>query len=459
MTPLAHRPYHAFLSYDHDDKDYALAVHRWLTADAGFNVWLDVNNLQSGTPVLSELAEQMALCQNWLVLTSRNALGSQFVAMERNYALNYSVKCPGFKIINVRIDDCDVERAWPVMGTLNWIDAFGGNLSEAAARDLIDRLDGRTWSGRQEGLRDVYLSRGWRPADQPFADAMCQNLCLRTFRLRMVGDSVDQGTFSADRVRDIIAGCSGHVAILPARKSGESPTEADYKYFLRELTLSHELGVPQLLIAESATALPPSLDQAAARTDLPNSALDGQTWEVEVPEFFEQFLEDLTAPKDAKHFFFAAEFRDNIDRVAKARSFIEAVSGVYCAIGKDFEGQGLRERISASISTASLFIANLASMDPATPNDMHVNLNTCVEAGIAFGASASRIAAGKPPLPIFLLAYAPAGEVGRTERLPFLFRDSQITWYASDAEMLAHCRRLLQPYRRRILNFELTKTG
>jgi hypothetical protein len=50
------------------------------------------------------------------------------------------------------------------------------------------------------------------------------------------------------------------------------------------------------------------------------------------------------------------------------------------------------------------------------------------------------------------------GEKGRTARLPFMFRDSQITWYSDEVELLAHCRRLLQPYRRRIMNYEFMKT-
>jgi hypothetical protein len=73
------------------------------------------------------------------------------------------------------------------------------------------------------------------------------------------------------------------------------------------------------------------------------------------------------------------------------------------------------------------------------------------------GASNARLLAGKKPLPVFLIAQSAPEEKGRTARLPFMFRDSQITWYASEAELLGHCRRLLLPYRRRIMNYEFTK--
>lgn len=34
MSSVSTRPYHAFLSYSHKDRDVAVKLHRWLTRDA-----------------------------------------------------------------------------------------------------------------------------------------------------------------------------------------------------------------------------------------------------------------------------------------------------------------------------------------------------------------------------------------------------------------------------------------
>jgi hypothetical protein len=139
------------------------------------------------------------------------------------------------------------------------------------------------------------------------------------------------------------------------------------------------------------------------------------------------------------------------------RDFIESVTGVPCKIGRDFEGQALRDQIVEGISSASLIVANLASGDESAPDEAKLNLNACVEAGIAVGAAASRVLAGKRPMPVFLTAECAPNEKGRTARLPFMFRDSQITWYSSEVELMGHFRRILFPHRRRVMNYEFTK--
>ena len=446
MSTLSNRPYHAFLSYSHKDRDAALKLHRWLTRDAGFQIWFDENHLEAGSPVAARLAEQMSTCRNWIVLASRNAVGSAWVAAERDQALHCVTENRDFSLVALRTDDCPLGQAWPSLARFNWLDMPGGSLTPAIAREVIDRLDGRAWSGRQTGLRDVYVSRGWRPADRLFADAVCQGLCARKWLLRLVGDAPDQATFSAERIREILSTCSGHLVILPRRGSGGPPTEQDYRYLIRELAISTELGIPAQVLAEAETPLPPSLADSAIRL-MQGEDYHG-TWLVEPPEWLEKFLEELKTPPAPQHLFLAAEFKENIERVAHLRDFMEAVTGIPCYIGRDYEGQGLRDQIVNGIASASVVIANLASGEESAPGVTGVNLNTCVEAGMAVGAFHAK---GKKPLPLFLTAQCSPDEKGRTARLPFMFRDSQITWYSSEAELLGHCRRLLLPYRRRIM--------
>lgn len=455
MDNLSNRPYHAFLSYSHKDRDTALKLQRWLTRDAGYQIWFDENHLEVGSPVAARLAEQMSSCRTWVVLASRNSVSSAWVAAERDQALHCATENRSFSLIALRVDDCSLAQAWPSMARFNWLEMPGGTIASAVAREVMDRLDGRVWSGRQTGLRDVYVSRGWRPADRPFADAVCEALCARKWLLRLVGDAPDQATFSSDRIREILSTCCGHVVILPRRASRGAPTEQDYRYITRELAISAELGIPALLLAEADTPLPESLLTTVCRLT-PGEDYHG-AWLVEPPERLEKFMEELKEPSAPQHVFLAAEFKENIERVANLREFIEAVTGLPCHIGRDFEGQGLRDQIVSAIASASVVVANLASFDQAAPGITGVNLNTCVEGGIALGASSARSLAGKKPLPVFLTAESSPDERNRTARLPFMFRDSQITWYSSEAELFGHCRRLLLPYRRRIMNYEFTK--
>jgi hypothetical protein len=60
-------------------------------------------------------------------------------------------------------------------------------------------------------------------------------------------------------------------------------------------------------------------------------------------------------------------------------------------------------------------------------------------------------------VPVFLTAQFPPGETGRTAHLPFMLQDAQITWYSNTADLFGHCRRLLLPFRRRIMNYEFTR--
>jgi len=87
MSRLSERPYHAFLSYSHKDRDTALRLHHWLTHVAGFQIWLDERHLKAGSSVATTLAEQMSACRNWIVLASQDAVASHWVEAERDQAL------------------------------------------------------------------------------------------------------------------------------------------------------------------------------------------------------------------------------------------------------------------------------------------------------------------------------------------------------------------------------------
>jgi hypothetical protein len=359
MSNYASRPYHAFLSYSHKDREIAVRICHWLVRDAGFRIWFDESHLKAGSSVASRLSEEMSACRNWIFIASEHAGESTWISAERDQALHCKTETKEFNLIILRIDNCEVPKTWPSLARFNWLDAPGGVISINLAKEIIDRLDGRIWSGRQNNLRDIYISRGWRQNDRPFADLICQNLCKKALRLRLVGDVQDQESFIDERIREIISSCSGHLAILPRRMSGERPTENDYKYIIRELTISKESGLPALIVTDKDTYLPDSLNAIAVRVDSLNELR--QSWDDEMPEWLNQFIDDLIAPPSPKHIFLAAEFKRNTERISHLREFIEYVTGLPCKIGRDFEGTGIREQIVANIVTAKVFLANLTS--------------------------------------------------------------------------------------------------
>lgn len=451
MNNLYNRPNNAFLSYSHKDRDIAKELYRWLTSDAGYKIWFDEHNFEAGSVVSTDLAKNMSKCRSWIVIASKNSITSSFVRIESEEALKHEIKNKDFRLIILRIDDCDIENEWESISRFNWLEMPGGTLTPQIALEIMNRLDGRIWSEQQTGFHDVYVSHGWREADLPFADAICRELCNPVWMLRLISDARDQAEYKDNRIRDIISNCGGHVLILPRRPA----TTEEYFFFIKEYDISTKLGVPTLLIAENDTQLPPPLNSSVHYLETKNV----NNWRLEPPGWLEKFRKELKKPKESNHVFLAAEYKENNQRVNQLREFIEAVTGLSCYIGQDFQGQELRDKIVSNISSASLVIANIANFDSTSEGVSGINLNTCVEGGIALGASKANKLSSKKSIPVFLTAMSPADMKGRTQKLPFIFRDSQIVWYSNEAILLGKCHRLLWPYRRRIINHEFVKTS
>ncbi len=67
------------------------------------------------------------------------------------------------------------------------------------------------------------------------------------------------------------------------------------------------------------------------------------------------------------------------------------------------------------------------------------NINTCIEAGIAVGSG----------VPLYLLARGPR------HRPPYMLDDCQIWPYSDNIDLLGTVHKVIYPYRRRIINYEL----
>jgi hypothetical protein len=100
-----------------------------------------------------------------------------------------------------------------------------------------------------------------------------------------------------------------------------------------------------------------------------------------------------------------------------------------CIIGDRLREGQVQQLITKKISDAFVMIADISED----------NINTLVEAGIARGT-------GKR---LHLMARGPR------RKPPFMFRDQQVEYYSDDVELLGTLHRIIYPYRRRILNYEI----
>lgn len=463
MRAFLRRPYHLFLSYSHKDLAFATDLRHWLSDTAGLRVWFDDSDLRSGHRVQADIASSISQCQGIVFLLSHNSLPSQYVQDELDQALAEKKEHSRFQIILLRLDDCDVAGQWKAIRHLKWHELAtpeGPKLTLSAAAEILCRIhayDG--WQRRQDELKEVYVSRGWREGEEVFADQVCRLLAARG--LRLVGDLPDQPKTDPRRIAGIMRGCCGHALLLPPRDSGRGPEES-YKHFVGERRLSEELRLPVAVFVEPGSLLPAPLageafvvQQEMLDPDAGGSgALKAQIYD---------FVECLVAPQQEAYAFLASEYEGNEHRNALARAVVEATGSLPCRWGKEYGGMDIQGTIREAIAAARFVVADLTAPDHSASGAgaARVNVNSCVEAGIAWGANVrlSLLAAANPDA-----ANAPLE--GKTRHVPFMFRNAQLSLYddsprslESGVEFLGWIHRAVlddrEKFGRRVINYEL----
>ena len=143
MNTLFRRRYHAFLSYSHEDRDIAKKLYLWLTQTAEFEIWFDEHNLEAGSAVAKDLAEEFSNCRAWIILASKNSMASDWVNNELKTALDCVAENSDFGLIILRIDNIDIREDWPSLKQFKWLEMPGGVLNHSVTREIINRFDGR----------------------------------------------------------------------------------------------------------------------------------------------------------------------------------------------------------------------------------------------------------------------------------------------------------------------------
>ena len=435
------REYDCFISYGSEDVEIAERLASFIE-DCGLNVFVDKRQFFAASEVDEGLAVKMSQSKACLALLSSRSIEKSFVKEEMRLAKHEAVNHGEFRLI-VAILEEGFRPSDHIKGLSprSWLQLVNGCLTVESARNLLLSLR-IPESLPLQGQPHVYVSCSWRDTETHPRDAILTE--MKAQNAFLVGDSRDQKSFlekGRERIQRIMSGCSGFLAIYPDRQEPEKAPEELYKYFPVELEIARELGLTERIYCARREVLPAALKEKsivewAEGTEFPNL-------ESEITSF----LDDVGSRHP--HSFLATDFKQLQDRNRAAQDIIENLLGMKCHLGREVLGSDLRKQIRELIREANLVVADLACGFEDNSKTVRINVNTCIEAGIAFAHAK----------PLFLTAIDPgvrdpAGS--KTRSVPFFFRDHSIEWYQDEPGFLAKIYRIAFNRRRRVINDELS---
>jgi TIR domain-containing protein len=432
--PVDKRTYRVFLSHSHKDKEAANRLCDWLKEIADIPVWYDSDAIFGGDDFIKNLQDGIPASRGLLLLWSANSAASQWVQKEMQFAMNHEVMYPQFRTIIVRLDETPLPGFWTLKQA---IDMPNGEMSLEFCRRLLRALYPGDITGDLSDLRDIYVSYGWHESEQPFVRYVSRYFVNARFRL--IGDAKDQPNFKGrddkERIREIISSCTGFLAIVPYRPEPEYDASGHTsKYIIREIDMAAEAGVPIIIIQDPNVMLPQQQrDYATYVTEVSMTDYTSQECEATIQLAIEEMEHDLLkAPKHGHYVFYATDIGREVAQRNKAiREVIQRVTGMPCKFGDVIhERSDIYRVIIDQIKGAFLVIADLTDYRP----------NILIEAGIAIGADVH----------IFYV------QTGDTHRPPVMLGSPQIRPYEDETELVGKVHSIIYPYRRAVLNLELT---
>ena len=422
------RRYHAFLSQAHTDERIADNLYRWLrNAVPRGEDRIYYDKPEPGVQGSMDLGEMIPNCRSIIILLSRDSISKGWVKKEHDAAMGQKAISDDFKIIPVRIEKCDTPR---FIDDSTVIELHEGRLDLDTSKAILERMYYRRRIGPEpEQASDLFISRGWKEEEKPFAEYVCRLLAKEGFRL--IGDAEDQENYDTNRIKSIISSCGGFVAIVPYRAYEKKLTTSEY--IIDEIEIAQRIQLPSLIVADPDVYFrKKKLAQRAIKLRM-EEATEGHgkaTLEREIRRIREEWKE----PQNRHYVFFATDLDrgdSNEKRIEVIRDHIQLIRSMNCKMAPDYKYK-LREMVTETIPRAYLVIADIPDK----------NFYTLVEAGIALGA-------GKH---LRLVARQPTD--GKKDYLDIL-NHVPIEEYANDNELLQKVHRIAYQFRRRILNYEL----
>jgi len=408
--PINKRSYRTFLSHAHADKGFVDRLHVWLKDYAGMRVWYHSLEFPTGL-VASELGNAIERCQSAIIVLTKKSVESGWVEEEWNICIEQKHSLPDFQILMLNLEQCTPPAP---LRARKWIEVNNGEISADVGRQVIEGLHWHQTQPSDLARTSWYLSRGNRPSEVENSEKVLSR--CRNAGNRFVRDAPDQFKFSEARVKNIMASTSGIAAFVPDRGSQNTS-----KYILDEIRYAQEINIPALVVLDRG--LPRSLiDPILPRDNLviDSDAIGSDASEMEI----EEFMERVPAPMRGAHCFLGHAFsQEQRGLWQMARRVAEVVSGLPSVSGDDLTGDNAQSHIVEKISKSALSIFDI------TDN----RLNSCIEAGVARGAG---------------VRYELVSLEPRHSPEPFLFRDKQVFFYKTPAELLGLVRKLVLDFRR-----------
>jgi len=421
------RQYDAFLSYSHGDAALARRIVRWLKNYAGLKIWFDEDELGPGRPIMEALLSELDRCRGAVVLATPAAADSDHVLAEFEHARKTLRGEPNFSLVVVTPDVANLPTPFKTAGRVTCTGLRDGWFSLADAAKLLSSVASLTLRPAMVH-QELFVSRSENHGEREHADAVCREFAAAQFGL--VADVFAGGDWR-QRVRRLMAEAHGHLVILPPRPL------AGQQCYLDEVRMAGDFGLSLFVCAHSEAEIPDEL-----RNTQHLVVWDGAGECRELDDAIRNFQRGLRTTTEPAEVFLACEYRERRDRNEQLRAVIERATSRRCRIGSEHQvyRPELTGELIQQVCSARLVIADIASEvdDNGLPV---VNLNTCIETGIAIGANREHI----------VLARGREETPGKTEALPFMLRNCQILYYEDDVELLGKLHRALTPFRRRLV--------
>ncbi len=406
------RPFKAFFSYAHADRERASEIVAWLERAAGVKAWFDRDRLDSGRPVATTLQRQIRDCRSLIALVTPASLGSRWVAEEWTEGREESARNPAFKTI--LLVSTEVKEVPPAFASRTWVPLAANGLDvESAARILASLYDGDGREVAADEPRDVFITRSWRESETMAADRLCSRFLDAGFRL--IGDMPDQDSFSRERIATVMSTCGVHLAVLPNRPDGDE----GLRFMLDEVEIARQCGLDSTIIAHAGL----KLSIPAHQLDI-----DGNDTHSQVLEPIIEELQRRYRPPRKPHFvLFTTQFNDFNESLRNAMNrIVGRVTTQRCVFTDEITNEP-RVSFTDRVKGAAALIADVADNQ----------LDPWVLAAFARGAAT----------PVHVIARTSSPQ-------PRLFRD-KVRYYANDVERVGLVHEVACHYRRRLLDFEV----
>jgi hypothetical protein len=144
---------HAFLSYNHQDKEEARRLGAQLTF-VGAQIWFDEWEVQAGDSIPGKVNEALATMDTLLLMWSEHANRSKWVRSELETAITRLTEDEGFRVIPVRLDSTPLP---PLLRPLKWVELRDGDLGRAVNEIMGFANDQQRLMAIQEALDESRL--------------------------------------------------------------------------------------------------------------------------------------------------------------------------------------------------------------------------------------------------------------------------------------------------------------